>query len=512
MRLGIVCLDASGCVQIWNREATQMLGWSSAEVIGRPLPLELHVLHDEGAAENRIATIRLPQEIGANKVSNAVQVGVQSAPWRDTLGREGTLIAVVDLPSIQNLEGMSLKASAQVEAAREEARAAQRFRDLLEAAPDAILETDADGRIVLLNRGTEKMFGYTREELLGAGVEILVPAAARSRHQQHREGYRAHPATRPMGIGMTLEGRKKDGSHIPVEISLSPVQTENGFRVTAIIRDVSERTRAEAALRAIQEKYTEELAERNRELERANRLKSEFLASMSHELRTPLHTVIGFSELLGEELEGTLNEKQKRFVEHIHRDSLHLLDLINDVLDLSKIESGRLNLRPEVFDLPAVLEESLGSIRPQATLKSQTIETDVVSPLPLEADRLRIKQVLVNLLSNAVKFTPEGGLIRVTARANGRKAVISVSDTGIGIPKSEHESIFDKFYQVSATTKGVREGTGLGLAITKHLVEAHGGEMSLESEPGKGSVFTFTIPLRGSFRGSLSSTGHPEAT
>jgi len=191
---------------------------------------------------------------------------------------------------------------------------------------------------------------------------------------------------------------------------------------------------------------------------------------------------------------------------------LHLLDLINDVLDLSKIESGRLNLRPEVFDLPAVLEESLGSIRPQATVKSQTIETDVVSPLPLEADRLRIKQVLVNLLSNAVKFTPEGGLIRVTARANGRKAVISVSDTGIGIPKSEHESIFDKFYQVSATTKGVREGTGLGLAITKHLVEAHGGEMSLESEPGRGSVFTFTIPLRGSFRGSLSSTGHPEAT
>jgi signal transduction histidine kinase len=297
-----------------------------------------------------------------------------------------------------------------------------------------------------------------------------------------------------MGIGLTLEGRKKDGSLFPVEISLSPVQTEDGFRVTAIIRDVSERRLAEQALRAVQEKYNQELADRNRELERANRLKSEFLASMSHELRTPLHTIIGFSELLGEGLEGQLNEKQKRFIGHIHKDSLHLLELINDVLDLSKIESGRLTLRREVFEFSAVLEESLGSIRPQAHAKQQTITTEIASPLPLEADRLRIKQILVNLLSNAVKFTPEGGRIRVIARAEGETAVISVVDTGIGIPKEEHESIFDKFYQVSATTKGVREGTGLGLAITKHLIEEHGGSMHLESEPGKGSTFTFTIP------------------
>jgi signal transduction histidine kinase len=281
------------------------------------------------------------------------------------------------------------------------------------------------------------------------------------------------------------------------------VKSEEGFRVTAVIRDVTDRRRAEDHLRSMQQQYNRELAERNQELaerneqiERANRLKSEFLASMSHELRTPLHTVIGFSELLEEQTQGPLNEKQKRFVDHIHRDSLHLLELINDILDLSKIESGRLELRPEVFDLAGLLEECLRSLRPQAVTKGLDIGTGAVASLTLEADRLRIKQVLMNLLSNAVKFTPPGGKIRVEARLDGPYAAISVSDSGIGIPAGEHESVFDKFYQVSATTKGVREGTGLGLAITKHLVEEHGGSIRVNSEPGKGSIFTFTIPVR----------------
>jgi PAS domain S-box-containing protein len=497
MRLGIICLDSTGAVQVWNRDAMRLLGWNLADVVGRLLPVELRVLLTLTPDKSRSTIVSL-----GTKGKGNIDVRAQTALWRNADGCEGTLIALQetsDAPLEENL----LNATAQAEAAHEEARAARRFRDLLEAAPDAIIEADADGRIVLLNRGAERMFGYMREELLGANVEILVPESARARHTHHRETYKAHPATRPMGIGLTLEGRKKDGSRFPLEISLSPVESEEGFRVTAILRDVSERKQAEDALRAVQEKYTQELADRNRELERANRLKSEFLASMSHELRTPLHTVIGFSELLGEELQGPLNEKQKRFVNHIHKDSLHLLELINDVLDLSKIESGRLNLRLETFDFQTVLEESLGSIRPQAQAKSQIVETEVVAPLTLEADRLRIKQVLVNLLSNAVKFTPEGGSIRVAVREQGHHAVVSISDTGIGIPKSEHESIFDKFYQVSATTKGVREGTGLGLAITKHLVEEHGGHMSLESEPGKGAVFTFWIPLRTYTNGSV---------
>jgi len=295
----------------------------------------------------------------------------------------------------------------------------ERFRQLLEAAPDAILQVDEEGRIILMNRVTEEMFGYAREELLGQPVEVLIPEELRKAHVGHRAHYRTRPSTRAMGTGLTLQGLRKDGSRFPVEISLSPGSSQEGFHATAIVRDITERKLADDRFRAAQEQYTQKLAETNRELElrsreieRADRLKSEFLASMSHELRTPLHTIIGFSELLGEELEGPLNEKQKRFVQHIHNDSMHLLDLINDILDLSKIESGRLELRPEPFDLTAVVTESIASVRALAEAKSIALETLLDVPMAIEADRLRVKQVLVNLLSNAVKFTPEGGRVR----------------------------------------------------------------------------------------------------
>ncbi|MEO8099720.1 MAG: ATP-binding protein [Acidobacteriota bacterium] len=371
----------------------------------------------------------------------------------------------------------------------------ERFRELLEAAPDAIMQVDSAGRILLLNRITEEMFGYTREELLGQPVEMLVPAHRRGAHAQHRDGYAAHPSTRPMGAKLKLEGMRKDGRCFPVEISLSPAGAGDDFRTTAIIRDVTERQEAEDHLRAVREEYTRELEQRGEQIERANRLKSEFLASMSHELRTPLHTIIGFSELLGEQIQGPLNEKQQRFVNHIHKDSLHLLALINDILDLSKIESGRLALRLETFDFSAVAAESLAFVRTPAEEKSLRIETSLGQPIAMTADRLRVKQILVNLLSNAVKFTPEQGGVHLAARVEMGALTVSVTDTGVGIPRSEHENIFDKFHQVGATTKGVREGTGLGLAITKQLVEEHGGTITVASEPGRGSCFTFTLPL-----------------
>ena len=383
----------------------------------------------------------------------------------------------------------------------------ERFRELLEAAPDAIMQVDAEGRIILLNRVTEDMFGYSRDELLGQPVEVLIPRELHARHVEHRAHYRKHPMTRTMGSGLALEGIRKDGSRFPVEISLSPSDSAEGFRVTAIIRDTTERQMAAERLRRVQQEYTQQLAEANaelemtnRELERANRLKSEFLASMSHELRTPLHTIIGFSELLGEELEGPLNEKQMRFVQHIHKDSLHLLELINDVLDISKIEADRLELRPEAFDFTALIAESLASVRSLAEAKSHILQTTSDVPTAVEADRLRIKQVLVNLLSNAIKFTPEGGRIGVDARVQDAFVIVSVRDTGIGIPGHEHDSIFEKFHQVGATTKGVREGTGLGLAITKRLVEQHGGRIWVQSKPQEGSTFLFTLPLESAER------------
>jgi PAS domain S-box-containing protein len=373
--------------------------------------------------------------------------------------------------------------------------AERRLGELLESAPDAILELDQEGRIVLLNRMAEQLFGYARGELLGQTVDALVPEALRGTHVQHRTRYLNTPSTRPMGSGLKLEARRKDGSLFPVEISLSPVKSDTGFRVTAIIRDITERRQMEDQLRAIQEKYILELELRHREAEQANRLKTEFLANMSHELRSPLHTIIGFAELLAEEMGGPLTEQQKRFLGHIHNDSLHLLDLINDLLDLNKIEAGRLELQRQTFDMAAVLEEALSSVRPRAAAKSIEIHMDVWIPVSVFADRLRFKQILHNLLSNAVKFTPDGGKVRVEGAARDGFAEISIADTGIGMAEDQHQAVFDKFYQVRAATKGGYEGTGLGLAITKRLVEQHGGRIWLESAAGKGSCFTFTVPL-----------------
>ncbi|HWO27452.1 MAG TPA: response regulator, partial [Candidatus Acidoferrum sp.] len=238
-----------------------------------------------------------------------------------------------------------------------------------------------------------------------------------------------------------------------------------------------------------------ELDLRNREVERATKLKSKFLASMSHELRTPLNAIVGFSELLAEQTAGELNDKQKRFVNHIKQGSVHLLQLINDILDLSKIEAGQLELRSERFQISEALPEVLSTIRPLAMAKQITVEYTSEGDSPLYADRVRFKQILYNLLSNAVKFTPKDGRISIDCVENGDFVGISVTDTGIGIRVEDQAVIFEEFRQVEGDKDSTQEGTGLGLAITKRLVEQQGGKISLRSEFGRGSKFTFTVPL-----------------
>jgi signal transduction histidine kinase len=240
-----------------------------------------------------------------------------------------------------------------------------------------------------------------------------------------------------------------------------------------------------------------ELESRNREIERATRLKSEFLARMSHELRTPMNAIMGFSDLLAEEAEGPLSDAYKTFVRHIRNGAKHLLALINDVLDLSKIEAGRIELNPEEFRAADALDEVLPVIRPLAEVKRIRIDSQLDDKVLILADRTRFKQILYNLLSNSVKFTPEGGRVWIEAVPGDGRLALTVGDTGMGIPPAEQQAIFEEFYQVGTTTKGVKEGTGLGLAITKRLVELHGGKIEVVSEPGQGSRFTFTLPAAG---------------
>ena len=240
----------------------------------------------------------------------------------------------------------------------------------------------------------------------------------------------------------------------------------------------------------------QELEERNQEAQRATKLKSEFLASMSHELRTPLNAILGFSELLDTETGGPLVTKQRRFVDHIHNAGSHLLRLINDILDLSKIEAGKIDFSFENFLVEGAIAEVAGNLAPLAAGKIRFEKRDEEA-IRVFADRFRFKQVLYNLLSNAIKFSPAGKDILVETRVLGDFALVAVQDYGLGISAEDHEVIFEEFRQVGNSAGGVKLGTGLGLAITRKLVEQHGGTISVESEPGKGSRFTFTVPLGG---------------
>jgi PAS domain S-box-containing protein len=490
----IISKTLDGIITSWNAAAESIFGYSADEVIGKPITIlipdklwfeETTILSRvrNGGHVDHYETTRL------HKDGRGIQVSLTISPIRDA---HGVICGVSKIVRDVTEHKLLL---AREERSRAEALAERNFRELIENAPDAILQVDARGGILIANHAAELIFGYTRDELMGMGVDSLVPQAARSRHAAHRASFAAAGVSRPMGMGLDLRARRKDGSELPVEISLSPVKTESGVLMTAVIRDVTERTRAERQIDLLKKSYLAELEARHREAERLNQLKSEFMASVSHELRTPLHTIIGFAELLEEQGVGPLNEKQHRFVRHIQSDSEHLLSLINDVLDLSRIEAGGLVVMTEALPLQRAVEEAVDGIRTQASSKQVGVRAENIPQIRVTADPLRLRQILYNLLGNGVKFTDPGGEVSVSAQEQDDMVQITVADTGLGIPAEECARIFDKFYQVGYTTAGVRQGTGLGLTISKQLVELQGGRIWVESEPGKGSRFHFTLPL-----------------
>ncbi len=258
------------------------------------------------------------------------------------------------------------------------------------------------------------------------------------------------------------------------------------FEANAQLRqEITERTRVE-----------QELIDKSGEVEEANRLKSEFLAHMSHELRTPLNAIIGFSELLIDGVLGKITQKQKKCLTDILASSQHLLSLINEVLDLSKIESGKTELRLTNFTLTDIIEPLKRSIMPMLTSRKQSLEIEVPDNLPLvRADKAKVRQVLLNLLSNAIKFTADGGWLKIEAAWRNDWCQVSVSDNGIGINKEDQERMFEPFCQLDSPLTRERSGTGLGLTIARQIIERHGGQIWVESDYGKGSRFTFTLPL-----------------
>ena len=258
------------------------------------------------------------------------------------------------------------------------------------------------------------------------------------------------------------------------------------------------KTFADQAVIAIQNsRLFREIQEKSAQLEIANKHKSDFLANMSHELRTPLNAIIGFSEVLSERMFGEINEKQADYLKDIHESGKHLLSLINDILDLSKIEAGRMDLEISTFDLPSALSNAMTLVRERAQRHGIQLALDVDSELgSFQADERKFKQIVLNLLSNAVKFTPDGGRVSVSAKKDTTHVEIAVQDTGIGIAPEDQAAVFEEFKQVGRDYTKKAEGTGLGLTLTKRFVELHGGEIRLESKLGKGSTFTISLPIR----------------
>ena len=468
----IISKSLDGVVQSWNRAAEKLFGYEASEMIGRPIrviiPPDRQAEEDAVlAAVRRGDTVDHFETVRQRKDGSFVPISLTVSPIRDHAGTiVGASKIARDLSHVERAQ-----------------RDAFRLASIVDSSEDAIISKDLDGTITSWNLAAEHIFGYSADEMIGKSVRVLIPA---DRHDEEDEVLARIRAGHKVEHFETLR-RRKDGSLLPVSLTISPIRRADGIVIGAskIARDITDKERAELE--------RERLLESARD---ASRLKDEFLATLSHELRTPLNGVVGYLRLL--KMDVLAGDGRSQAIAAVGRCVTSLTQIIEDVLDVSSIVSGRLRLEIAQVDLAEVMREAVETVRPAIDAKEIRLEMALDPELPpVAGDADRLRQVFWNVLSNAVKFTHRGGAIRVHVAVRGSVAETSVTDNGAGIPLDFLPYVFDRFRQADAGATRSTGGLGLGLAISRHLVELQGGRMTVESDgPGTGATFRVELPLR----------------
>jgi PAS domain S-box-containing protein len=447
------------------------MGWKTGDVRGVLeiiLPLDIAVAQTHQGLRGTFALMAVMSGLGLSGLALVVGRLRRSSTDLDQRAR--------------HLESVITERQRVEEALRE---SEEKYRHIINAAADAIISLDERGLVCEFNGAAEQMFGFTKAEMLGKPLTPIMPPYLRDSHTVGLQRYLTTGQRHlPHWHNVELPGCTKDGLEFPLEVSFSLLEAGDKKFLTGVLRDITERKRVEGELRQARETA-----------EAATQAKSVFLANMSHELRTPMNAIIGFSRLVMRRSQDVLPQRQYENLEKILISAEHLLTLINDILDLSKIEAGHMEIHPVSFQLESLVDVCLHTLEPMVQHERIRLVKEIDAALPpLVTDQDKVQQILMNLLSNAVKFTT-AGTITITARHHDEEITIAVADTGIGIPAEALEHIFEEFRQVDSSTTRQYGGTGLGLSISRRLAQLLGGDITVQSTDGVGSTFTVTLPL-----------------
>ncbi len=470
--IAMLIVDHAGCILLANRQAELLFGYAHDELLGQSIDLLVPEAARAAHPSLRAGYLRDAAErpMGAGRELHAQRRDGSTFPVEIALkpirheDKVYVLGVVVDISARRRLE--------------------RRFEQAVEAAPNAMLMTDSTGRIVLVNRETERLFGYGRNELLGQSVEALVPMRFVAGHPGLRGSYAEHPEARRMGAGRDLFGLRRDGSEIPIEIGLNPISTDDGVFVLAAIVDISDRIEAERRLR----QRAEELERANRALEQSNMELQQFAYVASHDLQSPLRSIAGFVQLLERRRGDQLDEQARDWIRRASDGAQRMNTLIRDLLEYARVDS---RARPFVaVDLAAVVSDALTLLDASIADSGAVIKC---APLPtVRGDRAQLVQLMQNLIGNAVKYHGDRPPhISISARNTAEGCAVSVRDNGIGIPPEAREKVFEVFRRLHSASE--YPGTGIGLAVCRRVVHRHDGTISVDAAPDGGCIFTFTL-------------------